>query len=191
MKCSLPYHSTPEFVRLVQICHLDNTVWAFLKPMQDSGSEMPRSVLIQRCIADQVWMAHWFASDIARVLPCLSPHLCNIVMRRCTCCFDLTDLVHAQQAVLRFICEAARPIGHRSTASSAFLAFYGVVACEVIAAAQVGCDSIDTLLISVAYECPQISISNLTKLGRLLLAAVSISTFRLRIKRACSAFFCS
>ena len=54
MRCAIAYHSTTEFVRLVQICQLDHTIWAFLKPMQESGSPMPRSVLVQRCSADKV-----------------------------------------------------------------------------------------------------------------------------------------
>lgn len=41
------------------------------------------------------------------------------------------------QAVLRFICEAAKPRTNRLGPSPAFLAFYGVLVCEVLATSKV------------------------------------------------------
>ena len=52
--CGLPYHATNHFVRVVQILHLDQSIWRFLSPMQKSGAAMPRTLLVQRCINDQV-----------------------------------------------------------------------------------------------------------------------------------------
>lgn len=54
--CGLPYHATNHFVRLVQILHLEQTCWQFLSPMQKTGAAMPRALLVQRCLNDQVWL---------------------------------------------------------------------------------------------------------------------------------------
>lgn len=54
MACALPYHSTNEFVRLVQIMQIRGTQWAFLQPMQQSGAALPRGILVQRCRTDKV-----------------------------------------------------------------------------------------------------------------------------------------
>ncbi|GBF96147.1 hypothetical protein Rsub_08895 [Raphidocelis subcapitata] len=50
---ALPYHSTNEFVRLVQICALKGTIWEWLSPIQTSGAALPRASLVQRCVRDQ------------------------------------------------------------------------------------------------------------------------------------------
>ena len=52
--CILPYHSTGQFVRVLQILHIHNTVWAFMQPAQKSGAPVPRSSLVQRCQRDRV-----------------------------------------------------------------------------------------------------------------------------------------
>ncbi len=54
MLCALPYHTTNEFVRLVQVLALKGSKWEWLSPLQDSGASVPRDVLVQRCINDQV-----------------------------------------------------------------------------------------------------------------------------------------
>lgn len=84
MSCALPYHSTLQFVRLVQTMRLGG-LWTFLAPMQQSGAPLPRTTLVQRCCTDA--------------------------------------------ALLQFVCQAAQ-----QAASPAWLSFYGVVVCEVIAA---------------------------------------------------------
>lgn len=52
--CGLPYHATNHFVRLVQVLQLEQTSWHFLSPMQRSGAAVPRALLVQRCMNDQV-----------------------------------------------------------------------------------------------------------------------------------------
>ena len=53
--CSfLPYHGTAEFVRMVQICALDGTVWKFLSKMQETGSILPRTGLVKVCTKHKV-----------------------------------------------------------------------------------------------------------------------------------------
>lgn len=57
MTCALPYHGTPEFVRLVQTLRLDKGekgLWGWLARMQESGAPMPRELLVQRCLNDKV-----------------------------------------------------------------------------------------------------------------------------------------
>lgn len=54
MRAALPYHQTPQFVRLVQILHLSGTLFEFLAPMQRSGAALPRGVLVERCLVDRV-----------------------------------------------------------------------------------------------------------------------------------------
>lgn len=53
MRMALPYHATPEFVRLVHVLRLDDTMFEFLKPMQKSGAMMPRESIVKRCLADK------------------------------------------------------------------------------------------------------------------------------------------
>ncbi|KAK9825496.1 hypothetical protein WJX74_001182 [Apatococcus lobatus] len=53
MACALPYHSTNEFVRLIQIMQIGGSQWAFLQPMQQSGAALPRGILVQRCRTDK------------------------------------------------------------------------------------------------------------------------------------------
>ena len=43
--CALPYHSTPEFVKLVQLCVLENTFFYFLKGVKETGAAPPRDRL--------------------------------------------------------------------------------------------------------------------------------------------------
>lgn len=51
---ALPFHSTNEFVRVVQICDLGTArLWQWLTPMQQSGAALPRAVLVQRCTTDR------------------------------------------------------------------------------------------------------------------------------------------
>jgi U3 small nucleolar RNA-associated protein 10 len=59
--CALPYHSTPEFARLVALLSLDGTPWAWLGPCQASGAPPPRELLVARCTSD-----HALLREIAR-----------------------------------------------------------------------------------------------------------------------------
>ena len=88
MHAALPYHATNEFVRLVQILRLDNTLFAFLQPMQKSGVALPRSLLVQRCLTDRSLLR--FVCDAAQelggprvaaraVMPFFAALLCEIV----------------------------------------------------------------------------------------------------------------
>lgn len=55
LSAALPYHATNEFVRLVQILRLEGSPeFEFLRPMQESGAALPRSVLVHRCLTDRV-----------------------------------------------------------------------------------------------------------------------------------------
>lgn len=57
---ALPYHSTNEFVCLVQTLHLSNqgihpinNCWGWLSRMQESGASLSRHVLVERCLLDR------------------------------------------------------------------------------------------------------------------------------------------
>ncbi|AET00469.2 uncharacterized protein At3g06530 isoform X2 [Medicago truncatula] len=50
--CSLPYHDTHAFVRVVQILKIRNRIWEFLKGVKDSGATLPRMVVVQQCLRD-------------------------------------------------------------------------------------------------------------------------------------------
>ena len=52
--CALPYHATPEFARLLVLLQLNDSVWAWLAPGQQSGAPPPRDALVRRCVNDQV-----------------------------------------------------------------------------------------------------------------------------------------
>lgn len=52
--CILPYHATAEFVKVVQICNLDGTIWTFLTKMQETGATVPRSALVKICAKQKV-----------------------------------------------------------------------------------------------------------------------------------------
>ncbi|GIL74166.1 hypothetical protein Vretimale_4805 [Volvox reticuliferus] len=55
MTAALPYHSTNEFVRLVQVLALGapGSLWGWLAKMQTSGASLPRDLLAQRCVNDR------------------------------------------------------------------------------------------------------------------------------------------
>ncbi|GIL54419.1 hypothetical protein Vafri_9956 [Volvox africanus] len=55
MTAALPYHSTNEFVRLVQTLALGapGSLWGWLAKMQTSGASLPRDLLAQRCANDR------------------------------------------------------------------------------------------------------------------------------------------
>ncbi|PIA50335.1 hypothetical protein AQUCO_01300820v1 [Aquilegia coerulea] len=50
--CSLPYHDTIVFVRIVQLIDLGNSKWRFLDGVKVSGAPPPRKVIVQQCIRD-------------------------------------------------------------------------------------------------------------------------------------------
>lgn len=88
MHAALPYHATNEFVRMVQILHLENTPFAFLGPMQKNGVALPRELLVQRCLADRSLLR--FVCDAAQqlggprvaaraVMPFFAALLCEII----------------------------------------------------------------------------------------------------------------
>ncbi len=52
MACALPYHATREFARLASLLRLQGPRWAFLNG--EGAAPLPRSVLVQRCIAERV-----------------------------------------------------------------------------------------------------------------------------------------
>ncbi|CAK7335892.1 unnamed protein product [Dovyalis caffra] len=50
--CSLPYHDTHAFVRIVQLIDTRNGKWKFLDGVKASGAPPPRNVMVQQCIRD-------------------------------------------------------------------------------------------------------------------------------------------
>lgn len=54
MDCILPYHETPQFIRLVQIIYLqDNSKWGFLHEVKKEARVISRSFLAKRALADR------------------------------------------------------------------------------------------------------------------------------------------
>ncbi|ONK73498.1 uncharacterized protein A4U43_C04F32240 [Asparagus officinalis] len=51
--CTLPYHDTHMFVRVVQLLDLGDKKWAFLEGVKTSGAPPPRKVIVQQCIRDK------------------------------------------------------------------------------------------------------------------------------------------
>ena len=50
--CALPYHSTAEFVKLVQLCNIDGTSFYWLQGVKEKGAAPPRDRLVTRCTHD-------------------------------------------------------------------------------------------------------------------------------------------
>lgn len=50
--CSLPYHDTHAFVRIVQLIDTRNGKWKFLDGVKASGAPPPRNVMVQQCVRD-------------------------------------------------------------------------------------------------------------------------------------------
>ncbi|CAI9091980.1 OLC1v1027104C1 [Oldenlandia corymbosa var. corymbosa] len=50
--CTLPYHDTHEFVRVIQLIDPGNSRWKFLDGVKGSGAPAPRKVIVQQCIRD-------------------------------------------------------------------------------------------------------------------------------------------
>ncbi|MEW5318749.1 MAG: hypothetical protein WDW38_009944 [Sanguina aurantia] len=66
LSCALPYHSTNEFVRLVQTMPLAHSTWAWLAKGQSSGAALPRDLLVKRCINDKA-VLDWVCQTAARL----------------------------------------------------------------------------------------------------------------------------
>ena len=61
--CALPYHSTPEFVKIGQLCNLGNTSFYWLKGVKETGAAPPRDRLVQRSLRDMAFFS--FVADTA------------------------------------------------------------------------------------------------------------------------------
>lgn len=69
----LPFHQTPEFVRVVQLCHLEGSIWSFLKGMHSTGATLPRAALVDRCVRDRAVLdAVCAAAQVRRAVATLS-----------------------------------------------------------------------------------------------------------------------
>ncbi|KAM3682910.1 hypothetical protein ACJW31_12G106500 [Castanea mollissima] len=51
--CTLPYHDTHAFVRIVQLIDTRNSKWKFLDGVKTTGAPPPRKVIMQQCIRDK------------------------------------------------------------------------------------------------------------------------------------------
>ncbi|KAF4372054.1 hypothetical protein F8388_000270 [Cannabis sativa] len=51
--CSLPYHDTHAFVRIVELIDTGNSKWKFLDSVKHSGAPPPRKNIVQQCIRDK------------------------------------------------------------------------------------------------------------------------------------------
>lgn len=50
--CTLPYHDTHAFVRIVQLVDTGNSRWRFLDGVKVTGAPPPRKVIVQQCARD-------------------------------------------------------------------------------------------------------------------------------------------
>ncbi|XP_075111294.1 uncharacterized protein At3g06530 isoform X2 [Nicotiana tabacum] len=50
--CTLPYHDTHVFVRVVQLIDTGNSKWKFLEGVKASGAPLPRKIIVQQSIRD-------------------------------------------------------------------------------------------------------------------------------------------
>ncbi|RAL52010.1 hypothetical protein DM860_016508 [Cuscuta australis] len=50
--CSLPYHDTHTFVRIIQLLDTGNTRWRFLDGVKNTSAPPPRKVIVQQCLRD-------------------------------------------------------------------------------------------------------------------------------------------
>ncbi|KAJ3261355.1 HEAT repeat-containing protein 1 [Boothiomyces macroporosus] len=59
LKCILPYHETPQFVKFCKILALDGKpMWQFLMPVQKSNVPLGRGTLVQNCLKDRALVAY-------------------------------------------------------------------------------------------------------------------------------------
>ncbi len=63
LECCLPYHTTPQFVKLVHLIEPKGR-WQFLRACKDSGSPLSKAVLASSCAADPSVLK--FICDMAR-----------------------------------------------------------------------------------------------------------------------------
>lgn len=52
-------------------------------------------------------------------------------------CLNADTLHHSPQAVLVFVCDAAKRLGSKKVASKTYLSFYAVAMCELVASVRV------------------------------------------------------
>jgi len=63
LMCTLPYHSTPQFVRLVHLIEPKGR-WLFLNGVKKTGAPLSRTVLAACCAADRAVLT--FICDLAK-----------------------------------------------------------------------------------------------------------------------------
>jgi U3 small nucleolar RNA-associated protein 10 len=63
MTSALPYHSTTEFVKLVQLANLEGTSFYWLAGVKENGAAPPRDQLVKRCARDGAFLS--FACEAA------------------------------------------------------------------------------------------------------------------------------
>lgn len=52
LSCLLPLHDTKIFARAVQLSRISNSSWSFLSGVKESGSPLPRNIIVSRCKKD-------------------------------------------------------------------------------------------------------------------------------------------
>ena len=52
VRAALPHHATHAFVRILRVCDLEGTPWAWLAPAATAGTPVPRAELAARCVRD-------------------------------------------------------------------------------------------------------------------------------------------
>ena len=57
VRAALPHHGTHAFVRILRVCDLEGTPWAWLAPAATAGTPVPRAELAARCVRDGAVLA--------------------------------------------------------------------------------------------------------------------------------------
>ena len=149
----LPYHATPQFSRLAQICKLDGTLWVFLSKMQSSGATLPRHALSQMCHEQPVRSPLTYVAVAAQIalmsniaLLCSSWQVCT---RYCLLHMRVgfrpdTQRNHEQrrrrtqrfvvlvQALMKLVCQNVREAHAARALAQVTASFYATLICEVV-----------------------------------------------------------
>jgi hypothetical protein len=150
LTCMLPYHATPQFSRLVQICRLKDSIWSFLGKMQETGATLPRHAVAQICFENQARAAmkaaapsselclrqtlyvHHAAMHIfltLRNMACKRDHPVFMTKRSADSGFTRCS---SMQAVLQQLCASVRAAHAARALSRVAASFYATLLCEVL-----------------------------------------------------------
>jgi U3 small nucleolar RNA-associated protein 10 len=147
--CALPYHATPQFVRLVQVLQLEGTRWTFLSAVKTQGAPPTRAALVSCVARDNGLLA--LVGDLATAAAAGGARGSRVATTFYT--LLLTEVVASMTRVPEERLPKLLPFIHTGLDKAASLDHHAgalIVITQLASRAQLTQPMVDALLVSVA-----------------------------------------